>query len=256
MISFYGMTRCADKMHSFFDTGKLFPGDDKWYGEDVYFCKRWRDMGKQIFIDPCLNFVHTGTKNWTGNLHEWLMGRRLTDYQSTLDAVDSGINGWASESELQILTELAMKSRSVVEIGSWKGRSTKALLEACRGTVYAVDHWKGTKTDLSIVAAANKDIYSEFFENVGHYENLEILRGESLEMVKCFNGSKVDMVYIDADHSYDAVKADIAAWLPKCNKYFCGHDYDFSEVKRAVDEKFPKVNVVDRIWLVDLGTQE
>jgi hypothetical protein len=51
-----------------------------------------------------------------------------------------------------------------------------------------------------------------------------------------------DFVFIDAAHSYEAVKTDIALWLPKVRPggWFGGHDYHaaFAGVKRAVDEAF------------------
>lgn len=51
-----------------------------------------------------------------------------------------------------------------------------------------------------------------------------------------------DFIFIDAGHSYDAVKADIAAWLPKVKPggWFGGHDYHpkFPGVIAAVDEAF------------------
>jgi hypothetical protein len=234
----------------------LFENDDKWYGEDVYFCKRWRNMDGEIFIEPRIDFIHTGGKHWKGNYHEWLMGRSVHTWMDNIDCVTEGINGWTTDEELKFLSYLASRSKSVVEVGSWKGRSTKALLEACRGRVFAVDTWNGTGSDYSLIAAANKDIFQEFYDNVGHYSNLEIMRGDSVEMSKCFNGSKVDMVFIDADHDYEAIKADIEAWLPKCKKYICGHDYsNFVGVKKAVDEKFERVGVVGNIWWVDLGVK-
>lgn len=57
-----------------------------------------------------------------------------------------------------------------------------------------------------------------------------------------------DLIFIDADHSYDAVKQDIEVWYPKLKKggIICGHDYiDYIEygVKQAVDEIFPKANL-------------
>lgn len=52
-----------------------------------------------------------------------------------------------------------------------------------------------------------------------------------------------DFIFIDAAHSYQAVKADIAAWLPKLKPqgWFGGHDYHPAHpgVMRAVDEEFP-----------------
>ena len=48
----------------------------------------------------------------------------------------------------------------------------------------------------------------------------------------------LDFVFIDADHTYDAVKEDIAAWYPKVRLggLFCGHDYLWDGVKKAVNE--------------------
>lgn len=256
MIEHYKMTKNHQDMYQFFAVGILFEGDNTSYGEDVYFCKRWREMGGELYIEPRLTFTHTGTKTWAGNLHEYLMGRSVQNIKDSFDRVDNGIPGWTTDGELQFIGGLASKSKSVVEIGSWKGRSTKVLLEMCPGKVFAVDHWKGSESDASHFIAEGKDIFSEFYGNVGHYPNLEICRGWSTEIAQTFNGNMVDMVFIDADHSYIGCKTDIAVWSPKARKYICGHDYDCPGVKRAVDEAFGKVNTVERVWWVDLGTQK
>lgn len=62
-----------------------------------------------------------------------------------------------------------------------------------------------------------------------------------------------DFVFVDAGHSYAAVKADIAAWEPKVRAggWFGGHDYHpkFPGVIRAVDEAFPgAVQLEGFIW--------
>lgn len=48
----------------------------------------------------------------------------------------------------------------------------------------------------------------------------------------------LDFVYIDGDHSYEAVKKDLEAWYPKVKSggMFCGHDYNYPDVERAVQE--------------------
>ena len=62
-----------------------------------------------------------------------------------------------------------------------------------------------------------------------------------------------DFIFIDAGHSYAAVKADIAAWRPKVREggWFGGHDYHpaYTGVMRAVDEEFPERKLIGGwIW--------
>jgi hypothetical protein len=236
-----------DGLYTFFQTGILFD-DKEYYGEDVAFCKAWRNSGKEIFAVPDMNFIHKGYKSFKGNLHEHLISRKVDNIDKC-----TGIKGWSTETELAALKEFASISDSVVEIGSWKGRSTKELLENCKGTVYAVDTWEGSKEDISGMIAKEQDIFSEFMKNVGDYSNLKILKGKSVDIAEKFEGS-VDMVFIDADHSYEAVKADIEAWLPKCKKIFCGHDYSlaFPGVLKAVNEKFDIKYKADTLWWVEI----
>jgi hypothetical protein len=250
----YKIEKDHEDVYTFFRTGILFKDDNTWYGEDVAFCMWWKAMGGDIFIEPDINFTHTGMKQFQGNFHNYLMGRRVDNWQDVLDHNPTGIDGWIKDNELEILKDLASRSDSVIEIGSWKGRSTKALLESCKGLVYAVDHWEGSKTDLSCLAAASKDIYGEFIKNVGHYPNLRVWKGDSLVMAASGNGIKVDMVFIDADHSYEACKADIEAWFPKCKKVICGHDYSssFPGVIQAVNEKFDNIKTCGSLWWVEL----
>lgn len=44
-------------------------------GEDVDFCRRWREINGKIFVIPDISFSHTGPKSWEGNLHHHLMER-------------------------------------------------------------------------------------------------------------------------------------------------------------------------------------
>lgn len=248
MITHYNMIKHSN-LYAFFDTGVLFKDDESWYGEDTAFCKRWKEMKGEIWLVPDINIGHIGNKKFAGNYHKYLLGRRIDN----LDRVEKGIPGWMSEEELFVLRSLASKMNDVVEIGCWKGRSTKELLESSKGIVYAVDHWKGSPHDLTSAAVELYDVYEEFIKNVGHYPNLKVLKGYSTDIARQFDGS-VDMVFIDGGHNYSEVKSDIEVWLPKTKKIICGHDYknEWTDVTKTVDEKFKKVNSIDSIWWVNL----
>lgn len=251
MIDHYKILPDERGIYPFFSTGMVFKGDNNWYGEDSAFCKKWREMGGQLFIEPNINFTHIGVEHFKGNYHEYLLGRRVDVWAENLDKQED-IDGWMSKTELRLLGDFASQSKDVVEIGSWKGRSTKALLNSCKGKVYAIDNWQGSVNQLTAIGAFLKDVYKEFMDNVGSYPNLVVLRGDSVDIANRFNGDKVDMIFIDAGHSYEECKSDIEAWLPKCNKFICGHDYQFAGVKKAVNEKFSNINVTDTIWWVNL----
>jgi precorrin-6B methylase 2 len=61
---------------------------------------------------------------------------------------------------------------------------------------------------------------------------------DNAEAVKQFEDNSVDMVFIDAGHTYKEVLADIKRWLPKTKKIICGHDIGDEEVEKAVKEVF------------------
>lgn len=145
------------------------------------------------------------------------------------------IDGWMFADELVWLSEQAAKSASVAEIGCWKGRSTFALLSACAGPVYAVDHFRGTLGEQDHAEALDGSVRREFIENCAGFPNLRMIECDSLAAAEMFRGQELDFVFIDA------VLADIRAWLPKTRRLIAGHDYAPSVwpgVAQAVDEVF------------------
>ena len=214
--------------------------------EDVAFCYRAKEKGLEIWATPYIELEH-GKKQFISQKHFEAAKKTIV----AADKVsDGGIDGWMTAEELQFLHDSAKKCRTVVEIGSWKGRSTKALLDT-GATVFAVDHWKGSDTIEEL--ASSQDVYSEFMQNVGHYKNLNVIRRPSLEAAPLFS-TTVGMVFIDGLHTYEGCKADIEAWYDKTERIICGHDYStgWPGVMRAVNERFgSKVKVVGTIWYID-----
>lgn len=59
--------------HKFFAFFHCPPGD----GEDGAFCRDWRDVGGQVWMDPDLTLTHVDAagKQYTGNVGRWLKNR-------------------------------------------------------------------------------------------------------------------------------------------------------------------------------------
>jgi glycosyltransferase involved in cell wall biosynthesis len=171
------------------------------------------------------------------------------------DITKNTIEGWMKGADLLWLFDNAKEMESIVEIGSWKGRSTHALLSGCKGTVYAVDHFLGSNNEPEAHAEAKtRDISQDFMKNVGNFKNLKVLKMGSAEATKQFSDNSVDMVFIDAGHTYEEVLSDIKMWLPKAKKIICGHDRSHPPVRQAVEDMFGKeweVNEKKRgdIWI-------
>lgn len=141
-----------------------------------------------------------------------------------------------SETELRWLAEQASKCTLVIEVGSYKGRSTAALADHCPGHVLAVDSW------------LEDPIFQEFQKNKA--PNVLILKATSVDAAKVVG--MADLIFIDADHAYPSISEDIKIWLPhlKPGGIFSGHDYSWGGVIQAVDELLPDKQVVDTIWWV------
>ncbi|WP_298254065.1 class I SAM-dependent methyltransferase [Bradyrhizobium sp.] len=133
-----------------------------------------------------------------------------------------------------ILAELTVDSPTIVEVGSWLGSgSTQILIEHVkrfRGRLHCVDTWEGSSSvPEHAELLATYDVYESFWENVrraGGADRVEAHRMPSTIAAACFADRSVDMVFIDADHAYDCVRADILAWRRKVRLggILCGHD--------------------------------
>jgi predicted O-methyltransferase YrrM len=156
--------------------------------------------------------------------------------------------------ELQWLFEKAGQMQSIVEIGSWMGKTTHALCSGCPGIVIAVDHFKGcpNERDGPHIEATQRDISQDFWRNVGHFKNLSLLKMDSVKAAGLFRPKTIDMGFIDASHEYPDIKADLSAWLPVCRKLICGHDIGYPSVRQAVEESGKPYSVIGSNWSMEL----
>jgi precorrin-6B methylase 2 len=150
--------------------------------------------------------------------------------------------------ELEWLAEQARQHMRIVEIGSYKGRSTVALAANTHGIVVAVDDFYGPR---EIEMLGRESIYDTFLRNTADFCNVCVVKANHAELPD--PGFAPDMVFIDGGHEYEAVARDISYWLPRLapGGLLCGHDFTWFEgVARAVRELVPGFEVAPNtsIW--------
>ena len=127
---------------------------------------------------------------------------------------------------------------AIVEIGSYLGASTAFLGFAAlqrNGNVHAVDPWMNT----AMGAEGERDTFAEFSTNTAPFKHyITTHRGTSAEIQRRVGSLPCDMIFIDGDHSYNAVLTDLRCWLPslKPGGILAMHDMDSPTVKQAFDE--------------------
>ncbi|MFQ5472216.1 MAG: class I SAM-dependent methyltransferase [Dehalococcoidia bacterium] len=170
-------------------------------------------------------------------------------------------DGWLTDAEGMLLHELARRcegSGAIVEIGSWRGRSTICLARGSReggGTpVYAVDPHTGSIEHREELNEVNT--LASFLHNIekASVEDLVIpLVAPSLEAAASFE-EPVELVFIDGAHDYESVRQDIAAWMPKLvtGGTVAFHDVvgEWDETWRAVHDLAVASGELDRLRFV------
>jgi predicted O-methyltransferase YrrM len=139
------------------------------------------------------------------------------------DEIDQ-IEGWLSLGEGQRLAFLASTvppSLAIVEIGSWKGKSTVWLASGSKhgqgARVWAVDHWTGSPEHESLFHwSPGATTFPEFQQNItwfGHEDIVTPISGRSEDVAKTWD-KDIGLVFIDAAHDYESVRADFLVWTP------------------------------------------
>jgi len=172
----------------------------------------------------------------------------------------------------QVLHDLILdvKPKRFAEMGVWKSHLTKYLLKSkCASIIeeyWAIDQWRvlgpehGRMSRLTV--ADWRSLYFYCCRLMIYFPQLKVVKSTTMEAVSLFENQYFDMVFVDANHFYDRVKADILAWMPKIKRggFITGHDYNMGRrkkhnVKQAVDDVFGMGNIEVRengVWIKEL----
>lgn len=149
--------------------------------------------------------------------------------------------------------------QTMIEVGVCRGEFSELVLANWPGHLTMVDAWQHFDENYRDIANADTTEHELNFMLAQRVASRfsprsRIVRGISPSAAAEFADESVDVVYLDANHSYEAVRDELVAWGPKIKKggAFAGHDFLDAElptgsfgVRRAVLEYFDRLpNIV------------
>ena len=137
------------------------------------------------------------------------------------------------------------------ELGVWQGAFSQRILERRPSRLHLIDPWLylpefgdrcfGKRGDND--QAAMDAIHDAVAQQFGDRPEVTIHRKTTEDAAADFDDQYFDWIYIDANHNYEFVRADLLAYLPKVKVggLITGDDFNFPRCpnggpKRAVEE--------------------
>lgn len=150
------------------------------------------------------------------------------------------------------LLKLLEKDLIIAELGVFEGDFSKIINDICSPKkLYLVDLFKGyfgsgDKDGRNYHYVQLEDEMNKLKEYFKNDENIEIIQNSTIEFLNTLEDNSLDMVYIDADHSYNSVLNDLKLSYKKVktNGYICGHDYvPNTDAEKAVNKFCEEYNL-------------
>ena len=154
----------------------------------------------------------------------------------------ASIEGWLTVDEAIALFELSRalpnENPLAVEIGSWQGKSSVCLASGLSGKfrprLCCIDPFDATGDDASAgtydARAQNLDTglrgtFEANLRDAGLRHVVDVRQGTSHQHASGWR-EPIDLLFLDGDHSYEAVKQDVLDWAPKVRQggYLALHD--------------------------------
>ena len=212
--------------------------------------KHWPFVRDVRFAQKCGRFLR-GARKRRGDLN-WDEYLRIARHFKLDDMGSFPERGYL----FQLASDLPAEAQ-VIEVGSWMGASTCFIAGGLKGTaakIFAVDNFQGLSTCgedavwyerhfQKLGAKSTLEIFRQNFAELGFASRAEPVVNDSLAAATQLAAKRgtIDFVFIDGDHSYEACKADILAWVPfvKRGGVIAFHDFGSRAdgVTRAIFEE-------------------
>ena len=158
------------------------------------------------------------------------------------------------DTRIDMIRSLVPVGSKLCELGVFRGDMARVVQEMIQPSLYVlIDFFHGImgSGDQDGNNFGYVDLDKSYANLVQYYQAvpaIHVIRGDGVASLNMYPDDTFDMVYIDADHSYEGCKRDLEAAVKKVKVggYIMGHDYEMNMakaqnvyhfgVKKAVDE--------------------
>lgn len=158
------------------------------------------------------------------------------------------------DTRLDLLKELIPRDGVYAEVGVLKGEFAAQIKQQLNPSkLFLIDrfegkYFSGDKDGNNYMCFDLHECYEQIVDLYKDDPTISVLKHDSITGISCIPNESLDMIYIDADHSYQMCYNDLNAAWPKVKKdgFICGHDleiyalkaenYYVFEVKKAVND--------------------
>ena len=233
--------------HSVTGTYPEVPGYQGNDGDNALFnlCLAKHSIHADVYPDETNLYDSTGTQDYAA-----------TDW-SSLDAFPFQYRRLAPriyQTRREMVEALVPKNGVYAEIGVFKGEFSDFLATTLQPRqLVLIDLFEGMMgsgdQDGNNFEMVNLNfVYTHLLRVTQRYPALQVHKGDSVATMNTYPDNTFDMIYIDADHSYEGTKRDLSVAYAKIKHggWIMGHDYEMNMkkahrayefgVRRAVDE--------------------
>ncbi|MBX2962026.1 MAG: class I SAM-dependent methyltransferase [Cyclobacteriaceae bacterium] len=185
-------------------------------------------------------------------------------------AAFSQIDGWLTRVEAVGLFHTASKlpdNAIVVEIGTWKGKSTYCIAKGLhKGKIFCIDPFDASgEKESAETYQQRKGVspllvqFEQRMKELGVHEYITPMKGFSQDFVGKF--PVINFLFIDGDHSIEGCDFDFMNYAPYLKKggFIAFHDYDpkrpdlgptwVVQNKLLSSDSFKFINLYDTLWV-------
>lgn len=189
-----------------------------------------------------------------------------------MNGLPAGLSGLITDELGEILYELARTvpgDWAIVELGSFEGKSTAYLAAGARDgdgpLVVAVDLWDDPRNTSKhrhrYGDPAHRARFEEQLSSLDLRWRVDARQSDTAVAGQSYTGPRVGLLYVDADHSENGVRRDLAAWSRHlaAGAIVAFDDYGTPKnpgVKKVVDSLGRKVSVMaGQLAVIEWGNE-